>query len=356
MNSYTIIGLMSGTSMDGVDLTLASYEKSENGNWSYRLINYESFSYTNDLKSKLSILTSLPAAQLFEFDREIGRYFGELVNQFIEKYTIDKTNIDAIASHGHTVFHQPEKGYTVQIGSGIEIALKTGVKVINDFRSKDVALGGQGAPLVPIGDKLLFNDLADAFLNIGGFTNISLPNQQPILAFDISPGNLPLNEVMKKNFGLAYDPNGRFASEGKIDQQLLEKLNCLEYYNQNGPKSLGTEWLEAHFNPLLYNRNPHDLLRTLVEHIASQISIVLNKHDVKRLAITGGGALNTFLVDRIKDLSVAKIIELEQHTIEFKEAIVFGFLGALYLAGENNILKEVTGARASSKSGTLHLP
>lgn len=357
MSCYKIIGLMSGTSMDGVDLTYATYTKDKSGIWHYQLIHSKSFSYEEKIQQKLSKSTTLKSSELHLFDRELGRYYAKLINNFISENGIIPDEINAIASHGHTVFHQPEKGFTVQIGSGIEMAVNTGIQVINDFRSKDVALNGQGAPLVPIGDKLLFNSCADAFINIGGFTNVSFPNQNPIIAFDICPGNLPLNRIMQNSFNKAYDDKGGQARKGKVDIKLFNQLNKLKYYQQAPPKSLGTEWLDEVLYPQLAPQySPNDLLCTLVEHIAYQISRVLKEYNAQKIILSGGGAMNKFLVERIIHLSGCQLVEIDTQTIEYKEAIIFGFLGALFLANEINILKEVTGAKRSSKSGTLHLP
>jgi anhydro-N-acetylmuramic acid kinase len=292
---------------------------------------------------------------LSQLNTELGELYGKMVNQFILEYKIDKSEIHAIASHGQTVFHQPDKGFTTQIGCGTRIAVETGIQVINDFRSKDVYLGGQGAPLVPVGDFLLFNKLADAFLNIGGFCNISFKEKGELIAFDICPGNLPLNKLAL-NKGLKYDKNGDLARNGEINFFLLGLLNGLPYYQEKYPKSLGVEWLEMEFYPMIkFDKEIENNLRTVVEHIAMQLTDTINKLDVKRVLITGGGVKNEYLIERLKQYSQKEIIIPEDDIINLKEAIIFGFLGALYLEKDTNVFKSVTGAKNDSVSGTLHL-
>lgn len=357
MRTYKIIGLMSGTSMDGVDLCFAQFS-SEKSNWNFEILNTKELGYPTELKKKLSNSTQLSGLDLTLLDLEIGDFFGECINEFIAESRIDKSQVDAIASHGHTVFHQPEKRMTLQIGNGTRIAATCGIPVINDFRSKDVFFGGQGAPLVPIGDRNLFSDQAESFLNIGGFTNISFQKNDSWNALDICAGNLPLNRIMEQSFGLSYDKDGEKAKSGRINQNLLEKLNALPYFNQTGPKSLGTEWLDTEFESNYKDTfiSPEDLLSTITEHIAIQIGTTLDKNRLSSVLITGGGAKNEFLRERIKENTSAKIVIPQQEIIDFKEALIFGFLGALYLAKDENILKEITGAERNSCSGVLHLP
>lgn len=356
MITYNIIGLMSGTSLDGLDIALVRLICQENNTWTYELVQAETFSYQPELIEKLSISTQLTAIQLFKLDKELGKNIGEFVNIFIQKHKIEKNTIDYIASHGHTVYHQPENGFTVQIGCGTTIAAISGIKVINDFRTKDVIHGGQGAPLVPIGDFELFNSEAESFLNIGGISNISFKKNGKIVAFDCSPGNLPLNKLAQ-NKGLNYDKDGILAKSGEINFFLLDLLNNLPYYSENGPKSLGTEWLESEFYPLVkFDRDIENNLRTIIEHEAIQISNILNKNELKSVFVTGGGALNNFLIERIAHYFEGEIILPERKIIEFKEAIVFAFLGALYAENIPNCIKDVTGADQNVCGGVLHLP
>jgi anhydro-N-acetylmuramic acid kinase len=355
MKSYQIIGLMSGTSLDGLDIAYVAFKNSNDDEWSYELIHSETVSYSKELHEKLFSAHELTSFQLFCLDKELGEFYSDSVLKFITKNKIDKQEIDAIASHGQTIFHQPDKGITVQIGCGTSLASLSGIKVINDFRKKDLIFGGQGAPLVPIGDFSLFNNQAESFLNIGGFSNISFRKEGKIIAFDISPGNLPLNKLANSK-GLAYDKNGDLAKNGEINFFLLDLLNKLAYYKENYPKSLGSEWLETEFYPLIkFDRDIENNLRTLIEHIAYQISLVLNENKLKSVFISGGGALNPFLIERIEHYYKGEIIIPEKEIIEYKEAIIFAFLGALFLENKPNCLSSVTGASKNVVGGTLYL-
>jgi anhydro-N-acetylmuramic acid kinase len=289
-------------------------------------------------------------------DHDLGVFFGECVNNFIAEQRIEKSEVNAIASHGQTIFHQPQKGYTTQIGNPAVIAVTTGIQTIGDFRTKDVLYGGQGAPLVPIGDEYLFGDQADAFLNIGGFTNISFKNNGKMTAFDCCPGNLPLNKLARSK-GMEYDKNGDLARRGELNYFLLDLLNSLPFYQTEGPKSLGVEWLENEFYPRLkFDKDIENNLATVVEHIADKIAHELNKHQLKRVMITGGGAKNSFLIERLQRYFKGEIITCSEQIIDFKEALIFGLLGALHLNGEVNCLASVTGASKDVCGGVIHLP
>ncbi|NRA11026.1 MAG: anhydro-N-acetylmuramic acid kinase [Crocinitomicaceae bacterium] len=355
MSLYTVIGVMSGTSMDGIDVVCATFEFSENEQCTHSVKQSKTFKYPDVILDKLISSTQLQHPELLILDKTLGIYFSDCILEFIEEFHLETANIDAIASHGHTIFHQPDKRFTYQIGCGETIAFRTGIKVINDFRQKDVVAGGQGAPLVPIGDKLLYSQFADAFLNIGGFCNISIPSGHTI-AFDICPGNLPLNKIASEQ-GKPYDEGGLIARSGTIDPKIMNELNDLNYYNSSPPKSLGTEWIEANFNPIVSKiSTPQDRMRTVLEHIAEQISIACLKNKVESLYITGGGAYNDFLIQKIQEKSKIKIVIPNSIEIEFKEAIIFGLLGALFLEGKTNTLSSVTGASRDVMGGVLHLP
>jgi anhydro-N-acetylmuramic acid kinase len=358
MNSYRILGIMSGTSMDGIDIADVSFSKGIGETWEHVVHQTETIAYPIDLENELRKSIHQSSQDLCILDKRLGLFFGTKINEFIDKNGLDKAKIDAIASHGHTIFHQPERGFTLQIGCGTSIALKTRIQVINDFRTKDVLTGGQGAPLVPIGDSLLFSTFADAFLNLGGFSNVCILSD-PILAFDISPGNLPLNDLMLEHFQLPYDQNGGIARSGEVIPKLIKALNALDYYNQPPPKSLGTEWINAQFSPIINQFSAHsasDLLHTITLHIALQISKTLNNGQVKKVLITGGGGKNAFLIESIQSHFRGKIILPELELIDFKEAIIFGFLGALYLDDQVNTIASVTGAKHAVKGGVLHTP
>jgi len=355
MSSYNLIGLMSGTSMDGLDIANVSFNYSEKNEWTFKVAYSSTVKYNTQLLEKLNLSKQLSAVDLLILDKELGLFFSTAVNAFIQKNRLDSATIDAICSHGHTVFHQPEKGFTYQIGCGDTLAYNTGIKVINDFRQKDVVAGGQGAPLVPIGDKLLFTNKADAFLNIGGFANVCYPSDNT-KAYDICPGNLPLNFYAAKK-GLEFDDNGELGRKGKLNQLLLEKLNNLPFYKLPGPKSLGTEWLEEQFMSHINDDiDPAEAIHTLVEHISIQIANDLNQMDSKSAFITGGGAKNSYLIDRIKVHFNGTIHIPTSQIIDYKEALIFGFLGALYLQNQTNSIATVTGAKIETIGGVLHLP
>ena len=353
MSSYNLIGLMSGTSMDGLDIVEVEFQKAENNDWGFSVKNSLTVKYTESILFKLNSSKQLTAIELLLLDKELGRFFSSSVNHFIQSFKIDKNTIDAIASHGHTIFHQPEKGFTHQIGCGDTLAFNTGINVINDFRQKDVVAGGQGAPLVPIGDKLLFYNEANAFLNIGGFANICIPGNST-KAFDICPGNLPLNYLAQKMMK-EYDKDGEMAKQGKLNTSLLDQLDKLDYYKKEGPKSLGTEWLENSFLPLIQSEdNIFDTLNSVTEHIAMKIAEQLITSKCESVYITGGGTRNSYLIERIKT-HYKGVINIPSDTIiDFKEAIIFAFLGALFLNDEPNCLSSVTGASRDTTGGVFH--
>jgi len=340
--------------MDGLDIAYCSYKEKENRSWQLTVYQTETIPYPEDILKQLKKSTSYSAIQLLELDKKLGYYFAEQVNTFILENKINKQKIDAIASHGHTIFHQPEKGYTYQIGCGETIAFHTGIKTINDFRQKDVVAGGQGAPLVPIGDKLLFSEESKCFLNLGGFANCCTIKNNNVTAYDISPANLPMNEIVNE-IGLAYDVNGKIAKSGKINKEILQELNELTFYQKEAPKSLGTEWLKAEFNPITQKIDKiEDRLRTIVEHIAIQIG--RNLIGNPSCYITGGGAKSNFLIERIKHHFKGEIIIPPEQIVDFKEAIIFGFLGVLFLERIPNCLASVTGAKEDAIGGVFHTP
>lgn len=354
MAVYEIIGLMSGTSLDGLDIAHVSFSMDTDKGDSYRLLNCETYDIPEDLRSKLTNAHNYSVPSICQLDKELGKFYANCVNDLIQKKGIEKSRINTIASHGQTILHQPQNGFTLQIGCGSTLAYLTGLDVINDFRTLDIVAGGQGAPLVPVGDFGLFGDKAEAFLNIGGFSNMSFKKDNRIIAFDICPGNLPLNKLAASK-GLNYDRNGDLARSGEINFFLLDLLNSLEFYQQDGPKSLGTEWLEEHFYPLLkFDKEIENNLRTVVEHEAVQIGQKLNDAGVKNVLITGGGAKNDFLISRIAHYFNGEVVLPETETIDFKEAIVFAYLGALYLEKRPNAISSVTGASRDMICGVLH--
>jgi len=351
-NTYRVIGLMSGTSLDGLDLCYCELEVLQ-GKWSYQILQASTIAYEPLWQQSLQDAPQLDGEQLTALHTAFGKYCGKQVNQFILDNNITP---DLISSHGHTVFHRPELGYTLQIGCGATIAATTGITTVCDFRSPDVALGGQGAPLVPIGDRLLFSDF-DFCLNIGGFSNISFEKDGQRIAFDISPANIVLNALAARE-GLAFDPDGKMAARGIMISGLYEKLNALPYYETKPPKSLGREWVTLQIEPLIKEFQHHataDLLCTLTEHIAFQISRMLPNSPHLKLLASGGGALNQFMIQRIRQQSQVEIIVADQKILHYKEALIFALLGVLRLRNENNCLSSVTGAARDHCSGCVYL-
>jgi anhydro-N-acetylmuramic acid kinase len=350
-----IIGLMSGTSKDGLDIAYVSFTNNT-GVYSFELQQAETISYPLEILNSLNEIETLTARKIFHLDKLIGAFYASAVNNFMQKFNINPKDIEAIASHGQTIFHQPNLGFTTQIGCGSTLAYHTGIKVINDFRTKDILAGGQGAPLVPLGDELLFSDCAEAFLNIGGFTNISYKNKDQNIAFDICPGNIPINLYANK-YDMEFDEGGEISRSGELNQNLLDLLNKLEFYSIYGAKSLGTEWLNAEFLPLLDDYSvASSVMRTVVEHEAFQIAKVLNEAGIKSVYITGGGAKNHFLIERIASQYTGEIRIPKEEIIDFKEAIIFGFLGFRYLENNATNCPNATGANREVVSGVLHIP
>lgn len=350
--NYAVIGIMSGTSLDGLDIAFCRFE-TENGNWAYKIVEAETIPYS---RAWINLLTKLPQSDALAISManvDYGKWIGESCRSFIEKHQLKPS---LIASHGHTIFHMPSALMTLQIGSGAAIAAETGITTVCDFRSLDVALHGQGAPLVPIGDRLLFGEFA-ACVNIGGFANLSAETDGRRVAFDICPANFILNAVAAK-LGLHYDDSGVNARSGKLIPGLLNNLDQLPYYRQPAPKSLGREWVEAFIQPLTDQPglNTADLLFTLTAHIAGQISRALPSNDSAKVLFTGGGVHNIYLMECISALSTCSIIIPDRKTIEFKEALIFALLGILRIRGENNCLAEVTGAKRDNCGGAVYTP
>lgn len=345
--NFKVIGLMSGTSLDGLDICLVDFKY--DGKWHYEILKAESTDYPDQLKNRLAQAQTMSALDYALLHSDYGLYLGEQVKAFMDRNDVKP---DIIASHGQTIFHQPSVKFTSQIGSGAGIAAVTGVDTVCDFRTTDVALGGQGAPLVPIGDRNLFPDF-DYCLNLGGFSNISFDNGEERIAYDISPVNYVLNHYMRLN-GQEYDKDGETARSGKVDEALLQKLNDLDFYHKSGPKSLGREWVESEVFPLLEasGLSLADKLCTFVEHAAQQIA--LNVEGGKVL-VTGGGALNVYLVERMQaNTPEATYFVPDKLTVNFKEALIFAFLGALYLSDMPNCLSSVTGASRDNIGGCLY--
>jgi anhydro-N-acetylmuramic acid kinase len=368
---YKVIGLMSGSSLDGIDIAFVEFSETA-GKWEYKINCALCIEYDNNWIERLQHSIHLPAFDYQLLHTDYGRFLGEKVNDFIEQFGLyHKVNL--IASHGHTTFHIPEKKMTHQLGDGAAIGAVTQLPVVSDLRSMDVAFGGQGAPIVPLGEKLLFPD-HHYFLNIGGIANISIDSKlrnsgdsylanDEIIAFDICAANRVLNMLAAEK-NLNYDEDGKMASEGKVNEDLLQKLNALEYYSLPHPKSLANSFGTDIIYPLIkeFDLTTEDSLSTYVEHIAMQIknSLVpyVSKTELQQLMVTGGGAFNKYLIKRI-ELHLQEInFEIyipESEVVNYKEALIMALLGTLRWREQYTVLASVTGALRNSIGGALWL-
>lgn len=351
--NYNVIGVMSGTSLDGIDLAHIQF-RIEDGAWSFNLLECETVPYAEDWLRLLKKAVSFSETELQKLNADYTRLLGIAITDFIQQNKIQDLN--AVCSHGHTILHQPQNGFTLQIGNLPEIAKYVNQKVVCDFRVQDVQLGGQGAPLVPIGDRILFSNY-DYCLNLGGFSNISFEAGGKRLAFDISPVNTVLN-FYANQLGLPYDDQGQFARSGKLNQALFDELNALQFYQKNHPKSLGFEFVRETVLPLVdaFPIPIEDKMHTFTSHVAFQTAAALAVQKGKML-ITGGGAYNSFLIEKIQsELPEMEIIIPDAKILEFKEALIFGLLGVLKLRHETNVLSSVTGAKTDHSSGYIFTP
>jgi anhydro-N-acetylmuramic acid kinase len=349
----TAIGIMSGTSLDGLDLCYAEFIF--DGKWQFEIISSDCISYDQQWRFDLGNAHTYSADKLEALNDTFGKFIGESVNAFIDKFSLQKPDI--VCSHGHTIFHEPAKKYTLQIGNGQIISNTTGITSVSDFRSLDVSLGGQGAPLVPVGDEYLFSEY-EACLNLGGFSNISFKEDEERLAFDICPVNISLNPLANC-LDKPFDYNGEIAQSGHLQPELLKQLNALPIYKLDTRPSLAREWLEEVFNPVIENANcsTEDKLRTVTEHVAEQISVVINSRvGAGRVLVTGGGTRNGFLMERLSQLSSVEVVIPNEEILDYKEALIFAFLGVLRMRDQNNVLRSVTGAQTDSCSGLVSHP
>ena len=352
-DNYNVIGVMSGTSLDGVDLAQIQLTL-QNNKWTFKIIESETVRYEQNWVNQLKLAVDYPETELEKLNAAYTKLLGTIISEFIEKHKIE--NLDAVCSHGHTILHQPEKGLTLQIGNLPEISSLIHQTVVCDFRVQDVKLGGQGAPLVPIGDRILFSEY-DYCMNLGGFSNVSFEQNGERIAFDISPVNTVLN-FYANQLGLNYDDKGTISRTGNVNENLLNELNSLDFYKLKFPKSLGFEFVKEIVLPIIesYTIPIQDKLRTFTEHIALQTALALpNKKG--RILITGGGAYNDFIIERIQYyLPEMEIIIPSAKILEFKEALIFALLGVLKLRDEINVLSSVTGAKKDHSSGEIYKP
>ena len=355
--SYTVAGLMSGTSLDGLDIAICRFENIDN-QWSYKTIAATTIDYSEAFKIELNQAMRLSGEELIVLDRSFGTFQGTALHTFLTEQNL---SIDLVSAHGHTIFHNPQKGYTLQIGSGASLYAACAIPTVTDLRSVDVAFGGQGAPLVPLGDELLFGAYSGC-LNLGGIANISYVTNHINTAYDICPVNILLNAYTAK-IGKSFDDQGKIAKSGKPIESLLTELSAISFYNQVPPKSIGREWVDSVVFPIIekYSCQPiENILHSLVLHAAEQIARSLGalplKNNCKEVLITGGGAFNTFLIDSVRyyaDKNITLVIP-DTTTIQFKEAIIFGFLGLLRIKNIPNAKSTVTGASCDTIGGAIY--
>ena len=382
---YRVLGLMSGSSLDGLDLCCAQLQETT-GKWSYEIKKADCYAYTADWVRRLQQAIELNAKDYLILHAEYGHYLGELVNRFLDENGL-AYQVQLIGSHGHTTFHMPFKKMTAQLGDGAAIAAETGINVVSDLRAMDLALGGQGAPIVPIGERILLGDY-EYFLNLGGIANISasierLPDSvasarsssdtnstltAPVtIAFDVCPANRVLN-LLSNELGKEYDDSGEIAQSGKLNQELLAQLNELDYYELDFPKSLANDFGTDVVYPLIKKSgcSTADGMRTMLEHIVYQIKSSIQKLEnnntgnnasqKKQLLATGGGAFNNFLVKRLSEALQGLNIKLvipDENVIKYKEALIMGLMAVLRWREENNVFSSVTGASRDSIGGAV---
>jgi anhydro-N-acetylmuramic acid kinase len=354
---YRVIGLMSGSSLDGLDIAYVEFNE-QAGQWSFEIRATECYSYSPAWMERLKSAVTLSAQDYQLLHVDYGHYLGREVNRFIDQHDL-QYQVALVSSHGHTTFHLPNRRMTAQLGDGAAIAAETRLPVVTDLRAMDIAFGGQGAPIVPIGEKLLFKDY-DYFLNLGGIANISI-NAERYLAFDVCPANRVLN-MLSNELGREFDEGGQLAAGGLPDQALLEKLNALEYYDQPFPKSLANDFGTDVVYPLIKQAglSPADSLRTYTEHIATQIKRAIGltspANKPTRLLATGGGALNQFLISRLEEQLRefhTSIVIPDKHIVNYKEALIMALIGVLRWRQEYNVLSSVTGAERDTIGGAL---
>jgi anhydro-N-acetylmuramic acid kinase len=344
---FEVIGVMSGSSLDGLDLAWVELMH-DVGDWTFNIREARTVPYDGPFQQRLKDAMHGSALEMARLDRDLGDLIGTAC-----KDMLNGRRVDLIASHGHTLFHKPAEGLTTQIGHGARIAAATGIITVCDFRTMDVALGGQGAPLVPLGERLLFPQ-HKAFLNIGGICNVALHDSEQVIGYDVCIGNQALN-LLANEAGLSYDTNGDLARAGRIVPELLDALNALPFHHQSPPRSLGREWFDEVVKPLIaVPTDPlADRMATVVEHIAQQLAAALAFADGPAL-ITGGGAHNAFLLERLRSHGASTIEVPDLLTVDYKEALVFALLGALRIRGEVNALNSVTGAGRNSVGGAVY--
>ncbi len=349
-SSWNAIGLMSGTSCDGLDIAACRFEETSQG-WKYELIDASTIPYNTEWRTTWITLPTANAHTIAKLHNSFGNWCGEQVNSFLASRPFKP---HFISSHGHTIFHNPKEGYTFQLGSGAAISAVTGITTICDFRTSNVALNGQGAPLVPIGDRLLFAEF-DACLNLGGFANISFETKEGRIAFDISPLNIVLN-YLAQTTGVSFDRNGAIAASGTVSNELLEQLQAFNFYSLPPPKSLSREWVEKEVLPLLQSQKMPiaNIMKTFVNHAAMQIAAVCKQYALQKVLVTGGGAHNQLIINTMQHIAGSRFVVPKKLLIDYKEALIFAFLGLLRLLDRPNCLASATGSSFDHCSGAVY--
>jgi len=343
---------MSGTSLDGLDLCLTRFW-SKKKQWKYEIVEAATLQYSDSWLERLIQAPDSTAEELHLSDREFGHYLGALSKQFLQSH---REEADLIASHGHTIFHQPEQKMSVQIGHGAFIAASSGIDVVSDFRANDTAYGGEGAPLVPLAEKWLFKS-HKSFLNVGGIANLSVhADDGQVLGFDVCPANQVLNWISRRFFDKEYDDYGKLAAKGKLIPELLKSLNQLDFYDKAPPRSLGREFVEMKILPLLENYSDgKNLLHTYTQHMVYQIATCIAEFRAEPpVFLSGGGVHNHFFIESLKETGV-KVFLADDKLIDFKEALCFSLLGLLRMHALPNSLASVSGASKDSVGGSHFL-
>lgn len=355
---WNIIGLMSGSSLDGVDIANCNFTVDEKdfGITKWEITHFKTFPYTSSILQQLKDAIHFNGKDLIEFDRNLGKIFGDMINEFCEENKIEP---DLISSHGHTLFHNPEKGFTLQIGHPSSIVASTSYSVIGDFRSTDIALGGQGAPFAPIVDIYLFSNY-QIRINLGGIVNLSFKSQKSEVAYDICPCNQVLNYLAEK-LDKVYDEYGNIARAGKLNQSLYESLLNWDYFNKAYPKSLDNTEIQSGFIPIIdsYDIKVEDKMNTMVIVIATLIKNAISlkiPENKMNVLITGGGAHNRFLIEVLQNhLEDYEVIIPENKIVDYKEALLMSLMGLLRIYKKVNVIKEVTGSKVEHSAGAVYL-
>ncbi|MDH5608107.1 MAG: anhydro-N-acetylmuramic acid kinase [Cyclobacteriaceae bacterium] len=350
MKKIQAIGVMSGSSLDGLDICGSNYIL-ENGQWRFDVLAATGVAFPDEIHQKLAIARQLSGMELTQLDHTLGQWMAESIAAFIGEHQLQP---DVIGSHGHTVFHQPKKGYTLQIGNGHRIALHTGCQTVTDFRTQDILLGGEGAPLVPVGDRWLFGG-HDSYLNLGGIANVSIVTEGKWIAGDVAACNQVLNSLAARE-GMRYDAGGELAASGKMKAEWQALLEADTFYDLPFPKSISNEWVYEKILRVLPQDSTRDLLHTYTRFSAKQIANVLKDMGCGNVFVTGGGAHNDFLMDCIREYSGVDVIVPSKEIVNYKEAIIFGFLAVLRVMGIPNSYAAITGSARDHCAGTLFIP